>query len=433
MLLWPCLSEAMDTLDVINAPSEKLSLVSGKSVLLRSSRPVKRISIANPGIADFVLLSPREIYLTGKSAGTTNLMLWNDGAITGVYDLEVSYDMSMLKSQLHELLPEETGLNVVRMNDTITLTGTATSTENLSQAMALAKSFAPEGKVNNVTQVGGGHQVMLEVRVAEISKQTTKGLGISWALLNDDDFALTFLGELGQKTAQAFMLFDNQHTTWTALIDALQEDGLLKVLARPTLIAMSGQSANFLAGGEYPIPVPNEDGITIDYKTFGVALNFTPVVLSNKRINLQVTQEVSGLDFSTAVQFSGYVVPGLDARRASTTIELGDGQSFAIAGLLKENVRDVIRKFPLLGNLPVLGVLFRSREFQKDETELVIIVTPRLVNPINVDKTPLPTDYYVEPNDAESYLEGVLQGRGDGKQSGYNPTLEGEFGHTLPE
>jgi pilus assembly protein CpaC len=447
LLSWPCLSNAQDTLDVINPPSEKLSLISGKSVLLRSSRPVKRISIANPGIADFVLLSPREIYLTGKAAGTTNLMLWNGEVISGVYDLEVGYDVSTLKAQIHEVMPEETGLNVLRMNDTITLTGTVTSAANLAQATALAESFAPKGKVNTLATVGGGSQVMLEVRVAELSKATTKRLGINFAFMNENGFGLSVLSGLTQinemtnsgvdlnisNAVQAAFSFDAGSTTWTGFIDALQQDGLAKVLAKPTLIAMSGQSASFLAGGEFPVPVPQGLGTAaIEYKSFGVALNFTPIVLSNNRINIQVSPEVSELDFTTAVSFSGFVVPGLTARKASTTIELGDGQSFAIAGLLKDNVRDAIRKFPLLGDIPVLGALFRSREFQKEETELVIVVTPRLVKPTLAEKIALPTDYYVEPNTSQIYLEGVMQGKGDGKQAGIQPGLEGEFGHSLP-
>jgi pilus assembly protein CpaC len=199
------------------------------------------------------------------------------------------------------------------------------------------------------------------------------------------------------------------------------------------LISTSGQQASFLAGGEFPVPVPQGLGtVAIEYKAYGVALNFTPVVLSNDRINIEVTPEVSELDFSTAVQFSGFVIPGLTSRRASTTIELGDGQSFAIAGLLRENVRDVMRKFPLLGNIPILGVLFRSREFQRSETELVIIVTPRLVKPLNVAQATLPTDFYVEPNDSEIYLEGLQQAKGNRNDVAGHTGMEGEFGHTMP-
>jgi pilus assembly protein CpaC len=451
---WPCLAAAFEAVELINTPSQKLTLLSGKSIVLRTIKPVKRISIANPDIADFVLLGQKEIYLTGKAAGTTNLMLWRDGTVTGIYDLEVNYDLSTLKQQLYQLLPGETGLQVLRMNDTITLSGTVSNASRLSQAMALAKSFAPEQQVNNLVQVAGGHQVMLEVRVAEISKATTKRLGINFNYADGERFGVSLLGGLSQLVAsddanigspssdfwlnipasvQAILRFPVGDTTWTGIIDALQQDGLVKVLAKPTLIAMSGQRARFLAGGEFPVPVPEGLGTTaIEYKRFGVELDFKPVVLSDERINIHVTPEVSELDFSTAVQFSGFVVPGLTKRGASTTIELGDGQSFAIAGLLKENVRDVLRKFPVLGNIPVLGALFRSREFQKSETELVIIVTPHLVKPLNMAAATLPTDFYVEPGDDKIYLRDVLQGKHKAPKTGAQAELAGEFGHAMP-
>jgi pilus assembly protein CpaC len=498
LLAWACVATVGAQVELVSTSAQRLSLIAGKSTLLRSPQAVKRISIGNPEIADFVLLSPTEIYLTGKAAGSTNLMLWNNGSVAAAYDLEVGYDMSTLQRQMRELLPEESGLKTVRMNDTIALSGTVSSADKLSQAMALARTFAPKEKVNNLVEVGGGHQVMLEVRVAELAKATTKRLGINFNYLDGDNFGVSMLGGLsslvpvdesmlnwvknqvrdvivdstmeaidsidkvtnmnngivgplqyGQKAfpvnlnpqfglnvspnVQGAFRFKTGSLNWTTLIDALQTDGLAKVLAKPTLIAMSGQSANFLAGGEYPVPVPQGLGsVAIEYKEFGVVLNFTPVVLSNERIHLKVNPEVSELDFSTAIQAQGFVIPGLTKRRASTTIELGDGQSFAIAGLLSDNVRDVLHKFPLLGDIPVLGALFRSRSFQKSESELVIIVTPRLVKPIDADQTPLPTDFYKEPSDSDIYLNGVLQGKSGAAQAGSAPELAGEFGHSLP-
>ena len=216
----------------------------------------------------------------------------------------------------------------------------------------------------------------------------------------------------------------------------------MKVLAEPTLITLSGKRANFLAGGEFPIPVPQSTSggltITIEYKPFGVGLNFTPTVLSGNKINMQVAPEVSELDFSNAVTISGFVVPALTTRRVSTDIELADGQSFAIAGLLKSDVREIVTKFPLLGDIPILGVLFRSTNFQKNETELIIIVTPHLVKPMDLAKQTLPTDQYIEPDDFEWYLLGKLEG--EEKKGTSHPTgpstglkqeygLEGKFGH----
>jgi pilus assembly protein CpaC len=320
--------------------------------------------------------------------------------------------------------------------------------------MALAKSFAPKQQVNNLTQVGGGHQVMLEVRVAEMSKATTKRLGINFNYVNGDKFGVSLLGGLSQlvvpadsnlntptndfwlnipQSVQAILRFPDGDATWTGIIDALQQDGLAKVLAKPTLIALSGQQASFLAGGEFPVPVPQGLGtVAIEYKKFGVELYFKPVVLSNDRINIQVKPKVSEIDFTASIESRGYVVPGLTSRGASTTIELGDGQSFAIAGLLQENVRDVLHKFPILGDIPVLGALFRSRRFQKSETELVIIVTPHLVKPLNMAAATLPTDFYVEPGDDKIYLRDVLQGRHKAPKTTAQAELAGEFGHAMP-
>jgi pilus assembly protein CpaC len=241
----------------------------------------------------------------------------------------------------------------------------------------------------------------------------------------------------------AVLRFVTKGTTSTVLIDALKEQGLLKVLAEPTLITLSGKPANFLAGGEFPIPVPQSVGaggvvVTIEYKPFGVGLHFTPTVLSNKKISMEVAPEVSDLDFSNATTIAGLVVPALTTRRVSTTIELADGQSFAIAGLLKDDLREIVAGYPIFGDIPILGALFRSTSFRKNETELIVIVTPHLVKPLDMAKQTLPTDQYIEPDDFEFYLLGHLEGE---EKSGTNPKrsqrqtpgLEGSFGHILPK
>ena len=423
--------------------TQRIELVSGKSVVIRTDAAVKRISIAKPEIADFNLLSPTEIYLTGKAAGTTNLTLWQDGRLTAVYDLVVSYDVSRLKQQMQEILPTEKDLRITGINDSITLSGKVTNAAALSQALSLAKAYAPKGNVANLVDVGGVHQVMLEVRVAEMSKSLTRRLGINLGYsYSSNDFAATILtnlttaARLDSPAVNALFRFSNNGSTWTAFVDALEQDGLIKVLAEPNLVALSGQTATFLAGGEFPIPVPQSGGglnttITIEYKQFGVGLNFTPTVLSKDKISLKVAPEVSDLDFTNAIRVEGYFVPGLKVRRTSTTVELGDGQSFAIAGLLRENVRTVISKYPLLGNIPILGVLFQSKEFQKENTELVIIVTPHLVKPLDMAKQTLPTDFYVEPNDVEFYLMGKAEGAGSPKSK--RGAMDGDFGHSMPK
>jgi pilus assembly protein CpaC len=435
--------------------AERLHLVSGKSILVKSAESVKRVSVANPEVADFTLISPQEIYVLGKGPGVTTLTLWQDRKVLAIYDLEVAYDTSRLKEKLHQVLPEEGDIHVLATHDSVTLSGRVSNTSNLSQTLALAKAYAPKGQVNNLLEVGGVHQVMLEVRVAEMQRSTIKRLGFNFTYLRGGtEFGVTTLGSLTtivkptdanidsggpfglfvSPAVNALFRFNKGKSTWTGFIDALKEDGLAKVLAEPTLIAQSGQNASFLAGGQYPVPVPQGLGtVGIEYKDFGVKLLFTPTVLSENKICVKVAPEVSELDFTTALVVQGFVVPGLTIRKAETVIELADGQSFAIAGLLRENVRDIVDKYPLLGDIPILGALFRSRAFQKNETELVIIATPHLARPIDTAAQTLPTDYYIEPNDAELYLLGVMEGKSKGGIPTTQGKFDGQFGHAMPQ
>jgi pilus assembly protein CpaC len=318
--------------------------------------------------------------------------------------------------------------------------------------MALTKAFASEEKIINSLEVAGVHQVMLEVRVAEMSRSLVRRIGVNFTYNKGDNFgasllggltklvqpddAFLFAGPLGlvpSTAVNALFRFDVGGATWTGFIDALKEDGLIKILAEPTLISMSGQEASFLAGGEFPVPQAGGLGTTsVFYKKFGVELSFTPTVLSENKISIKVHPSVSELDFTNAVFLEGFVVPGLNKREAVTMVELADGQSFAIAGLLQESVRDIVQKFPLLGDIPILGALFRSRAFQKRETELIIIVTPHLVKPLNLAEQTLPTDYYIEPNDIELYILGLMEGRKKTLPSESRGKLDGEFGHALP-
>ena len=460
LAVFPVRSWATDSLSLNAQEPERLQLVVGKSIILKSDMPAKRVSIADPAVADFVLISPYEIYITGKASGVTNLTLWQNKKISAIYDLEVSYDVLRLKQKLHEVLPGERDLRVIATHDSITLAGKVSNTANLSQAMALARTYAPEGKVTNLIEVGGVHQVMLEIRMAEMSRSMVRKFGINFNYVKGGQFGASTLGGLSQivspgdaniltqdpggalspvnflvsPAVNALFRFMSGGANWTGFIDALKQDGLVKILAEPTLVSLSGQTATFLAGGEFPIPVPQGLGtVAIEYKSFGVGLSFTPTVLSENKIGIKVESEVSELDFSIAAQFQGYVVPGLTTRKASTVIELADGQSFAIAGLLSESVRDVLDKFPLLGDIPILGALFRSRQFQKHETELIIIATPHLVKPLDMEKQTLPTDYYKEPDDTEFYILGFMEGREDSSPSVTKGKLDGDFGHTMPK
>lgn len=445
---------------------QKLELTVGKSKVLDLPVPIKRASLANPEVADTVVLSPTQIYLTGKTIGVTNVTLWNEsGKMMGMYDVVIAPDVTRLKENLHKTLPEENGIMVTSDHDHITLSGTASNTNNLNRALSMAEAYAPK-KIVNAMQVGGVQQVMLEVRVAEMNRELIKRLGVNFTGIGNDFFGLSMLANLtsiaslahpaGQmatvtngitQAIQGAVGFNTGSISWTGFIDALKEENLLKVLAKPTLMALNGQEAAFLAGGEFPIPVPQAFGlVTIQFKKFGVGLVFTPNVLDRKHISLNVAPEVSELDFTNALRTQGFVVPAITTRRAATTIELADGQSFAIGGLLRDNVRESVKKVPFLGEVPILGALFRSSSFQKSETELVIIVTPHLVKPLDMNAQTLPTDYFVEPNDFEFYLMGFPEKSGHGGKAGQRSpaaevlsnrismgsAMEGRVGHMMP-
>jgi pilus assembly protein CpaC len=450
--------------------TQRIELVVDKAFVLPIPEPLRRsdeirVTIAAPEIADFIFIPrmtatqrPRFIYIKGVSPGETNLSLWIGNRLVSNYDLQVTYNILQLKERLHNILPDEKEIRVYATHDSIVLSGMVSSTENLSEALALAEAFTPpKSNVRNLLKVAGVHQVMLEVRIAEISRSTANSLGINWNWINQTgEFAINVIGGIAQMApsdvlsgggggedamfapggppgtsiraggAFRFMSGPNQ---WTGIIDVLKGEGLIKILAEPTLIALSGQTSSFLAGGEFPIPqIDDEGNVGVEYRSFGIELAFTPTVLSEKKIAIKVTPAVSELDYTIAATIAGAVVPGLTTRRVDTLVELADGQSFAIAGLLKETSRESISKYPILGDIPILGALFRSKSFQNKETELVIIVTPHLVKPLNMAEQSLPTDYYTEPDDAEFYLWGIF-GQSLEDVPSEKGGLDGEFGH----
>ena len=437
---------------------QRVALIVGKSVVLDSPVPIRRASLANPDVADAIVLSPRQLYLTGKSVGGTNLTLWQEnGSVWGVFDLDVGPDLTRIKEQLHDVFPGEKDIQVTAAKDHLTLSGAISSTSHLSQVLSIAESYAPK-KVINLLQVAGVQQVMLEVRVAEMSRELLRRLGVNFNYTEGNKFAVSQLGALTNtgggtigpngtpfdvlltQAVTALFRFQTGSITWTGFIDALKQNNIVKILAEPTLVALSGQEASFLAGGEFPIPVPQALGvISIRFKQFGASLTFTPTVLANNKISIAVAPEVSDLDFTNAINIQGFLIPAITTRRASSVVELDDGQSFAIAGLLRDTVRQQISKFPFLGDIPILGALFRSSRFQKDETELVIIATPRLVKPLDMAKQTLPTSQYIEPSDFDFYLMGQMEGsdrnrvrRTVSQQTPKDGGFEGEFGHTIP-
>ena len=462
----------------INEPQE-LRLTVGESKIVETEAAFKRASVANPEVADQIVLSPKQIYLAGKAAGMTTLTLWGkDGQVANVFQIRVSPDVTRLKEQLHTMLPHESGIQVMSSHDHITLAGNVTNMESLAKALTLAEPYAPQ-KIINLIQVGGVQQVMMEVKVAEMQRGLMKRLGVNFkrAQKNHRDFSIGLINDLStidainplaisQSSQTTTLTFPDVRTLasnlvlgfgigndlWTLFLDMLKEHNLSKTLAEPTLIAESGQAAEFLVGGEFPIPIPQQLGqVTIKFKEFGVGLNFTPTVLSEGRISVIVNPEVSELDFANGIVTQGFQVPALTTRKVKTVVELGDGQSFAIAGLLQENVKETVSKYPLLGDIPILGALFRSTSFQKNETELIVIVTPHLVKPLDMVKQTLPTDHYLEPNDFELMLMGYVEGvfpepkvakpteaytLGQPRMAGRMPYrkggMEGMFGHLAP-
>ncbi len=453
------------TNDIVQAESiQKLELPVGKSMVLNSGTRIKRASLAHPDLAETLVLSPTQLYIRGKAVGTTNLTFWGgNGRVFAIYDVHVVPDLTRLKEQLHELFPEES-LQIRTTHEHITVSGSVSGPDVVTQVLQVAETYAPQ-KVMNLLQVGGVQQVMLEVQIAEMSRSLIRRLGFNLHRFGSGgNFSLGTLGGLSSfnidekgvvtilsdAATTGFLGFDIGSEAIRMVLDALKQHNLTKILAEPTLVTVSGQQANFLAGGEFPIPVPQAFGVTtIKFKKFGVSLGFTPTVLSGDKISLKIAPEVSEIDNTIGLNTSSISVPGLLTRRAETIIELKDGQTFAIAGLIQDNVRETIAKYPMLGELPILGALFRSTSFQKNETELVILVTPRLVKPLDMTDTSLPTDAYLEPNDFEFMLMGLMEGRRQAPSAvskdmsestplslpvptGRKGGLEGPFGHLIP-
>lgn len=448
----PTVAKSASTVTIDTEPGKPVQLLINRLAKLHSSENVLRAHIVNPKIAELIYSetqSPEWVFVSGKSIGTTQLTLWGEkNKVLGTFEIIVRPNINGFKKHLHEIFPQEM-VNVRDSGEYLTLTGTVSGAIKLQKILSLAEAYAPE-KIINLLQVGGVQQVMLEVRIAEISKRVSHRLGINFAFDGINGYGVAKLDNLitsdglGISTAVTAVLgFFSGEETFIFAIDALQEDGLLQILAKPTLIAQSGQSASFLAGGEFPFPVAQSlDRFSIEWKPFGVGLNFTPTVLGDNRISLLVSPEVSELDFTKTVSYGGYVVPSIDTRRMSTVVELADNQSFAIAGLLKNYVRESVNKFPILGDIPIIGALFRSTKYQNDETELVVIVTPHLVKPIDGDEIVLPTDSFIDPKPFELLLLGMMEGKPPKNQStptsaenwtDVSPTMEGDFGYIIPE
>lgn len=406
-----------------------------KSQVLTADTTIDRAMIGNDEIADILPVSSNSIYVLGKAVGTTSLTLYDRAnRVIAIMDISVGPDVGGLREQMAQLMPGQP-VEARVSNGAVVLSGVVSDAGAADRAVQLARAYAPEDKIVNMMTLGGSQQVMLEVRFAEVSRSVGKDLGVSSFFNGNRVSGVTGAGSslrpgngnsnFGNgdlsvtEITGAFGILTRSFTDIFGLnvdlaIDALEEKGLAKTLAEPTLIALSGERASFLAGGEFPIPVVQGSGggqdgtssITVEFKPFGVSLGFTPTVLSDKVINLVVEPEVSSIDPTASITLNGLQIPGIQTRRASTVLELRDGESFAIAGLLQQDFKTTVNQIPLLGSIPIIGTLFRSSSFQKGETELLIIVTPRLIAPIKPSQVRLPTDRVYDPSQADVMFNG---------------------------
>ena len=439
----------------VPASPTKVLLPLGKSTMLRLPGPVSNRTLGNPNVAQAMLVSPESLYLLGMSIGTTNMILQEKNGSCSVIDVEITMDPDALMQTFRELFPDEKNIRITAAADSLVLSGVVSDALVVAQVVDLATAYVrrpallgpaqQEGmnplmtaglqqqntnaaqvgaRVINLLSVGSAQQVMLEVKIAEVSKTLIDKLGTgvqgsigggAWTYSILTQFLTGTLGGGASATRSTGTKFT---------LEAEKKDGLVKILAEPNVMAISGQEGSFLAGGKILIPVSQDalsNRIILEEKEFGVGLKFTPTVLSGGRINLKVSPEVSelsreGVGISNLSNTANTILPLITTRRSSTTVQLGDGESFAIGGLIKNNRTTNVKAFPILGELPLIGALFRSTDFQQDRTELVFVVTPRLIKPLP-QKVVLPTDNHIDPSRSELFLGGQLEGKATQKNN----------------
>jgi pilus assembly protein CpaC len=440
----------------------EMALEAGQNRLLVLSDEIGRISVADPGVADLKVITPTQVLLTAKGVGSTDLTLWTRANDPLVIALRVTRNLEGLRKQLKELFPGE-NVAISSAGDLVVLTGEVSDVRMPERIAEVARLHSD--KVANLVKVSGDQQVQLEVRFAEVSREGLRQIGVNLFHMSRDgervggavgpptfpgDFLNTLnppyipgTGPRGRSVpgyqppdvphpqfARTFNFFVSvfDRYPFSAILSLLEGRGLAKVLAEPTLVTLTGQEARFLAGGEIPIPLSSTfGGVQVEWKKFGILLRFTPTVIAGSTVNLRLAAEVSDLDQNLAVTIAGTTIPGLSSRQAETTVRLGDGQSFAIAGLLSEQVRSQIDKVPLLGEIPILGALFRSTSFQRNETELLVVVTARMVEPLAPHQVPpLPTEYEDNnPSDLALFLLGIEGSSATPRQPAATPTTSG--------
>ncbi|MGQ0663782.1 MAG: type II and III secretion system protein family protein [Pseudomonadota bacterium] len=416
LALGPGLAAAQAPAGSPELPSELIALPVAKSQVLRLPDEVRDVMVANPEIADVVMRSPAMAFLVGRKIGDTNVYFFNArGQQVRHIVVRVEMDLTALKAALKQLIPNEK-IEATAANQSVVLTGSVGSATAADSARQVARQFVQSDEtVINLLQVRGDQQVLLRVRVAEMSRQVVKELGLSTNAVFQfgsprlQQFDITSgIARADQFGTIAATIRFNALERLTSTIQALERTGLVKILAEPTLTAVSGETANFLVGGEFPVPVPQQQTVTIQFKQFGIRLNFTPVVLSAGFLSLKIATEVSQLTERGQVVLGGFTIPALTVRRAETTVEMPSGGSLVIAGLLQNDIRNTMQGFPVLKDIPILGALFRSAEFQRDETELVIAVTPLLVRSADPNEIAFPTDGFGAAHDFDMFVLGRL-------------------------
>jgi pilus assembly protein CpaC len=389
------------------APNDEMLVVEkGRSAVVEANAPFTTLVVADPDIAEAMATSNQSFFLRGKQPGATTVLIYGaSGQIAELINVEVEIGLDELRTDLSNLLPGE-DIQVYPVHDGIFLDGKLTTAAAAEMALQVAERYVPGGVANGLS-IGQSQQVLLEVRFLEASRNAVKEIGFGNAINANDFVSTTESGTVSGLAEKTVALFTNVGKENIDIrLRALEEKGIVRTLAEPNLVALSGDTASFLAGGEFPIPVAARNGeITVEFKKFGVGLDFTPTVLGDGLVNLRVRPEVSALDRNNGIRAANIEIPGISVRRADTTIELRDGQAFAVAGLLQNDYSNDVRQTPWLSNVPVLGALFSSKRYQRNESELVIIVTPRLVQPApHPDMLTSPLDAFAEPSESEFFL-----------------------------
>jgi pilus assembly protein CpaC len=397
------------------APSRVITVAKDKSTAFRLTAAAGQIVVAQPDIAEIVANTDQSIYIRGKALGATNILVYDrNKRLIEVIDVKVGHDLAGIQGDLAAALPGE-AIKVSNLADGLMLTGNVSTSASAARAKTIAERYAP-GAVSSSLTVESAQQVMLEVRILEASRDSLKDFGINLGIRNNSGVVFSSgLGLVGNNPAQGSLQVSTNvgPTTLDITLKALEEKGVIRTLARPNLAAISGEEASFLAGGEFPYPVPSgKDNITIEFKPFGVTLKFTPTVQDSGLIRLKVAPEVSALDPTNALRVGNFELPSLTVRRASTTIELRDGESFAIAGMFQQDYVNAVRQLPWLGDIPVVGALFKSGRWRRSETELLILVTPRLTTAAQSRSlTPDPTLAGNEPTAIDVIFESMVMDR----------------------